>query len=161
MSAHARRLAALRVILAASVVSTALHFPHNFVEIDQYPQSDLISNQAIQAAIIVSWPLLTAVGLIGYWLYSQRRYAVAHPCLAIYSLLGIATLGHFLEGSPDIAPFWYATIFADGLAGFAVLTFAIWSALAPAPAGRWSSGHARARARAETVPREQSLKPRR
>jgi hypothetical protein len=135
VGAHARRLAVLKVILAASVVSTALHFSHNFVEIERYPQSDLISNQAVQAAIIVSWPLLTAIGLIGYRLYSQKRYAAAHSCLAIYSFLGITTLAHFLEGSPDIPPFWYATIITDGLAGFAVLTFTVRSALVPAPAG--------------------------
>ena len=37
---------------------------------------------------------------------------------------------HFLDGSPDIAPFWYATIFTDGLAGMAIVAFTAWSALA-------------------------------
>ena len=88
------------------------------------------------AACIASWPLLTAIGLLGYRLYSRRRYPAAHACLTLYSLTGIATLGHFLDGSPNIPAFWYATIFTDGLAGFAVLAFTAWSVLATSPGAR-------------------------
>ena len=128
MSDHAHRQATLRVILAASIVSTALHFTHNFVAVDRYPQSDLISSEGVRVAILASWPLLTAIGLLGYRLYSRRRYPAAHACLTLYSLTGIATLGHFLDGSPNIPAFWYATIFTDGLAGFTMLGFVITSA---------------------------------
>ena len=128
-AARARRQFVLGVILAASVVSTAAHYTHNFVEIEQYPQYDWQSAALTQAAILVSWPLLTAIGLIGYWLYRQRRDRAAHTCLVIYSLTGLITPIHFLKGSPDIAPLWYATIFTDALAGLAVLAFVGWSAL--------------------------------
>ena len=138
MNTHAGRQAVLKALLIASVVSTGLHFSHNFVQVDSYPQTDLVSNTAVQVAILVSWPLLTAVGLLGYRLYSRGRYAPAYACLGAYSLLGISTLGHFLAGSPDIPAFWYATIFTDGLAGFSIVAFIAWSAQvsAPAPAAR-------------------------
>lgn len=126
MSGHARRQL-LRAVLAFSIVSTALHYSHNYVEVDRYPDG-LISGEVVQAAILVSWPLLTAIGLLGYRLYTQRRYGPAHVSLLVYSVTGLSTPGHFLDGSPDIAPFWYATIFTDGLAGLAVLAFALWSA---------------------------------
>jgi hypothetical protein len=126
---HSRRESILRAILAFFVVSTALHYTHNFVAIDQYPD-DLISGTVIQVAVLVSWPLVTAVGLYGYRLYSQRRYKAAHVALVAYSPLGLMTFGHFLDGSPDIAAFWYATIFTDGLAGLALLAFVAWSARA-------------------------------
>ncbi|HEY3186807.1 MAG TPA: hypothetical protein VGJ70_05005 [Solirubrobacteraceae bacterium] len=127
MTDHDRRLTILRAILAFSIVSTALHYTHNFVKVDDYP-GGFPGDTAIQAAIIVFWPLLTAVGLAGYRLYRERRYYPAHICLAVYSLTGITTLGHFLNGTPDIPAFFYATIFTDGLAGLSMLAFVVASA---------------------------------
>ena len=40
-SEHDRRLSALRWILAFGILSTGLHFAHNFVAIDRYPD-DLV-----------------------------------------------------------------------------------------------------------------------
>lgn len=126
---HERRLAVLGVIFVACMVSTAAHYAHNYLEIEHYPKSDLFSNSTVKLAIVVALPVLTAIGVFGYWLYARRRYVAAYPFLALYSLLGIATLGHFTEGSPHIPPFWYATIFTDALLGFAILAFAHWSAV--------------------------------
>ena len=128
-----RRLELLRWILGFGIASTALHFTHNFVAIDQYPD-DLVSGAVVQAAILVAWPLFTAVGLAGYRFYARRRYDRAHACLAAYSFFALTTLGHFLDGKPDIAPFWFATIFTDALAGLAMLTFTVWSARVAVPA---------------------------
>jgi hypothetical protein len=127
MSTRDRRQSVLKAILVASVVSTAIHYTHNYIEVDQYPQSDLVSAGATRTGIVVLWPLLTAIGLIGYRLYAQRRYRPAHIWLAIYSATGISTLGHFLDGNPDIAPPFYATLFTDGLLGLAILVFTLWS----------------------------------
>ena len=123
---HDRRLALLRWLLAAGITSTALHYTHNFVEIDQYPDG-LVSGKVIQVAILAAWPLLTAVGLIGYRLYAENRLQAAHGFLVAYSFTGLSTLGHFLYGTPDIPAFFFATIFTDALTGAAVLAFALWS----------------------------------
>jgi hypothetical protein len=127
MSTHERRLSILKAILVASIVSTAIHYTHNYVEVDQYPRSDAVSAGAIRTGILVLWPLLTAVGLLGYRLYAQRRLIAAHVCVAVYSTTGISTLGHFLDGNPDIAAPFYVTLFTDGLLGLAVLAFTAWS----------------------------------
>jgi hypothetical protein len=79
-------------------------------------------------AIVVAWPLLTLIGLIGYRRYRERRYREAHVCLAVYSITGIVTLGHFFYGNPRIPAFFYATLFTDALTGIAMLTFVLWSA---------------------------------
>jgi len=134
-----RSLSILRWILAFSIVSTAAHFTHNFVEVDQYPD-DLVSGGVTRVAILVSWPLLTAIGLLGYRLYSEKRYPTALKCLLAYSSLGVTTLGHFLDGSPDIPALWYATIFSDGAAGLAMAAFVAWSALSVRPREEPRSG---------------------
>ena len=136
MEAHEHRelarplssLAVLRAILGFSILSTGIHYTHNFVEVDQYPQSGLgISDGAIQVAVLVAWPLLTAIGLYGYRQYASGRVDRAHVPLLLYSITGLVTIGHFTDGVPDIPPLFFATIFTDFLAGLAVAGFAIWS----------------------------------
>jgi hypothetical protein len=117
---------ALVWIVAANVVSTALHYAHNYVEIERYPESDLVSNETVQAGILISWPLLTAVGLYGVWLYGRRRLRGAHACLLAYSVLGLFTLAHFVDGVPQIGA-WFATIVTDALAALALVAFVVWS----------------------------------
>ena len=123
---HERPLSILRWILGFGILSTGLHFTHNFVAIDQYPD-DLVSGTVVQVAILLFWPLFTVLALYAYRLYARGRYSDAHPILLAYSFFALTTLGHFVDGKPDIAPFWFATIFTDALAGLAVLAFTIWS----------------------------------
>ena len=130
---RASHLSLLKGLLVFSIVSTGLHFSHNFIQVDEYPGGP-VSDTATQIAILISWPLFTAIGLLGYRLYALGRYSTAHLCLASYSLLGLITPGHFLSGNPDIPLLFYVTIFTDGLAGASILAFTIWSARANASA---------------------------
>jgi hypothetical protein len=114
-----------RAILIFGTVSTALHYTHNFVKVDEYPGG---GHTTVRAGIVVLWPLLTAVGWYGLRLYGEGRLYPAHVCLALWSLLGISTLGHFFYGTPDVPPLFFATIFTDGLAGLAMLAFVVVSA---------------------------------
>ena len=124
---HDQRLRLLGVLVAASIISTGLHYTHNYIAIDHYPQSSLISNEMTRWGIVIVWPLCTAAGLLGLWLFSRRQYGRAAACLVVASLAGIITPGHFTAGSPHIAPFWYATIFTDAIFGLALLAFAHWT----------------------------------
>jgi hypothetical protein len=120
-----RGLTVLRVILAFSVLSTLSHYIHNFVAIDEYPPGP-IPDGATQVLIVLSWPLLTAIGLWGYREYAAGRLRHARGALVAYSFTGLITIGHFTSGNPDIPAFFYATIFTDFIAGVSVLAFVAW-----------------------------------
>jgi hypothetical protein len=131
-TADARTLTVLKTILAAGILSTAIHYTHNFVAVNRYPgPKDL--DTATRVAIVVAWPLLTFIGLTGYRRYRERRYREAHVCLAMYSITGIVTLGHFLYGNPRVPAFFHATLFTDAITGFAMLAFVLWSANSGTP----------------------------
>jgi hypothetical protein len=133
MHADQRKLTLLGAILGASALSTAIHYTHNFIAVDRYPGPGGDFYTVVRVAIVVAWPLLTAIGLTGYRRYREGRYQEARVCLAVYSLTGLATLGHFIYGDPKIPAFFYATLFTDALAGLAVLAFVLWSATAAKP----------------------------
>jgi hypothetical protein len=133
MKDHDNRIKLLRGLITFSVLSTAIHFTHNFFYVDEYPQASYASNTLTQIGVIVLWPLLTAAGLYGYRLYKERRYTPANLLIGLYSALGLITPLHFTAGNPDIPPFFYATIFTDGLAGLSLLLFALYSVREPLP----------------------------
>lgn len=118
---------AVGLVVLASVVLTAFHFTDNFIAIDTYPQPGWVS----RAAVAISWPLFTLVGMAGYLLYLRGQYQLAHGFLLAYSYAGISSLGHFLSGSPgEFTTRGLISIFVDGVAGSAVLGVALWSILA-------------------------------
>ena len=65
-----RSLAVLRVILAFSILSTAGHFAQLRRD-GQLPGGGPV----VQVLIVLSWPLLTAIGLYGYRLSSRVGFA--------------------------------------------------------------------------------------
>ena len=122
-----RDLAVLRGILAFAILSTGLHFTHNFVELDSYPEF-LVSNEVIELLIPITWPLYTALALLGYRWYARGRVRPARVALVAYGLFVMTSLLHFAGGTPDVPPFWFATIFTDALGGLAVIAFVVRSA---------------------------------
>ncbi len=130
---HARRLTVLRGILVFSVLSTAIHYTHNFVEIDSYPD-DLVPAWMTQVAIVTAWPVLTLAALHAYRLFRDSGSSPrVHVLLGAYSIIGLSTPAHFLDGSPDVPLYADATIFTDGLAGLLVAGWVIASIRASAP----------------------------
>jgi hypothetical protein len=120
---------ALRLIIAFNLLSTAVHYTHNFVMADMYPPVPVVFPTALsyQIGIAIFWPLLTVVGLWGYRLYKAGETRRPRWMLSAYAMLGFTTLGHFLGGNPDIPPFFYVTLFTDFLAGSALLVFVAWT----------------------------------
>ncbi|HEV2812693.1 MAG TPA: hypothetical protein VGW10_05510 [Solirubrobacteraceae bacterium] len=119
----------LKWIVGFGALTTAVHFTHNFVKIEDYPESP-IPDWVVQAAIVVSWPVFTWIAIRGYRLYAERGVGAARPWLLWYAAFTLFSLGHFTEGNPDIPPVFYATIFTDVLAGVLVVAFVAWASSA-------------------------------
>ena len=113
-------------LIVAGIVSTGIHFTDNAIFIEGYPQPDYIS----VPLIIGTWIGWTAAAIVGYRLYGRdERSWVAHALLLVYAYAGLSTLGHYLYGSPSELPVWRnLSIVADGVVGFSILAFTIWSA---------------------------------
>jgi hypothetical protein len=120
----------LRILLGAAIVSTAIHYTDNYVAIGDFPQPGWVA----EWNIVVSWVVLTAIGLLGYRLYTKGRFFPSHALLAIYSYTGLSSLGHYFYGTPEPL-LRNLSIAADGLTGAAILAFVVWSASRRSPGG--------------------------
>ncbi|MEV7553084.1 hypothetical protein AB0N89_26030 [Amycolatopsis sp. NPDC089917] len=131
-------LTALRLILAFTLLSTTLHYAHNVIRAADYPQIDGIPVGVAATLVAVAYFVFTAFGLAGYRDYLRGRYWRALVFLMVFSLSGLASLGHFLVGVPQVPAFWFATIFTDGASALLLWGFTTWAATklnrVPAPA---------------------------
>lgn len=123
-------------LIVASIAATGIHFTDNAIFIEGYPQPDYIS----VPLIVGTWMAWTASAIVAYSLYRRdERSRLAHVLLLVYAYAGLSTLGHYLYGSPSELPLWRnISIVADGVIGFSILAFTVWSAARalrrPAPA---------------------------
>jgi len=124
MKSTTKREFLLKFFIAVSVISTFIHNVDNYVHFDQYPQPDWIT----PSGIIRSWFIWTIIGIAGYLFYKNQQFRLSYFCLIIYSSCGLSSLGHYLYGRVDeFSSAMNLFILTDGLAGFAVLGFALWS----------------------------------
>lgn len=123
-------VATVRAVVAATVVLTLFHFADNAIAIDSYPAPAWQPDWFVWV-VVASWPLFTAVGVLGYRNYRAGRHAKAHPLLVLYSYAGLVSLGHFLYGGPgELTTRGVVSVMIDAVAGLTVLAVAIWSILA-------------------------------
>ena len=123
-------VATVRAVVGATIALTLFHFTDNAIAIDSYPAPGWQPDWFVWV-VAASWPLFTAVGVLGYRHYRDGRYAKAHPLLVLYSYAGLVSLGHFLYGGPgELTTRGVVSVLIDAVAGLAVLAVAIWSIVA-------------------------------
>jgi hypothetical protein len=103
------------------------HYTHNFMMASMYPPLPPMFPNALafRIGIAIAWPLLTGLALWGYTRYLAGQTRSAGWAFIAYSILGISTIGHFLDPSPEIPAFFFVTIFTDLLTGTAMLVFGL------------------------------------
>lgn len=133
---RADRLTLLRRLLMVAVAESFVHYLDNTLRYRDYTGRNppAISSWIAQWIIPVSWVLFTMIAVIGYRRFREGRWSHASAWLAIYSLSGLVSVGHYAGISvSDLSVFQNVFVFADIAAGVAVLAFAIWTARAGDP----------------------------
>jgi hypothetical protein len=135
-SNRTNRVTVLRVLLTVAVAESFVHYLDNTLRYGDYtgPNPPAVSSWIARWMIPVSWVLFTAIAVIAYRRFRQGRWTRAGAWLAVYSLSGLVSIGHYAGISvSDLSVFQNVFVFADIAAGVAVLAFAIWAVRAGAP----------------------------
>ena len=130
-AAPKRPLTVLRVLLVLGIVESFVHYLDNTVHYSDYtgPNPPAPSSWIAQWMIPVSWFLFTAVAVVGYRRFRDGHFSQAAAYLAIYSVSGLISIGHYQAISfGDLSVFQNTFVFLDITIGAAVLAFAIWTA---------------------------------
>jgi len=116
----------LRVVLAATIAISVVHYADNTIRYDVYTGGE--SSYIKQWMIPVSWALFTAAGVAGYVFFRHARWTRAAVYLAFSSIGGLVDLGHFTAVSPsDFDAYQLVFIFLDFVVGGLVLFgFVVW-----------------------------------
>lgn len=95
----------LRFVLAANIVSTTIHYPHNYRKAEQYPPIWLLfpTPLSYRISVVIFWPLLSVLGYFGYQRYKSGTIHGIRDSIVLltgYSFLGTTSIGYFLGGVP-------------------------------------------------------------
>jgi len=129
------------ILFFLAVVSSAVHYIDNTVNWAEFPHPEPGSSLPDPSDWLVasSWFAFTAIGVLGVWWYAQRRILSAAAAIAVYSVSGTISIGHYLApGATDMAPLRQVSIGIDIVLGVLLLGLALWAALKvrPSPASR-------------------------
>lgn len=124
MNLSKRSQQVLLAILALNLISTWLHYTDNALFLDQYPGPAWFTPIGILATVTV----MTPIGLLGYWLYTQRMFWLAYVLLGAYSITSVSSPGHYLF--PMVTPMslkMHSLIWLDAISGLSLIGFLGWS----------------------------------
>jgi hypothetical protein len=115
----------LLALLIVNLVSTLVHYTHNFIFFNSYPAPNWMNMHHI----CIAWLILTPFAIVGYFLYAKHKYWLAYLCLFVYSNAGAASMGHYFYGSINSMSIrMNLSIMSDVIAGIALDLFLFWSA---------------------------------
>jgi hypothetical protein len=115
---RAHMLLLLMIVYGAA---SLLHFVHNAVYIQSYPNLPM---WITPLGVYASWCAIAMSGVVGYWLYRRVSQPAGLVVIALYALLGFGGLDHYVlapMGAHSIA--MNATILTEVTAAFALLGF--------------------------------------
>jgi len=127
-----RPLSVLRVLLITAIAESFVHYLDNTLNYQDYlgQNPPVVTSWIAVWMIPVSWVLFTAAGVVGYRYFRGMQWSQAAPWLAVYSVSGLISTGHYVGISiNDLSVFQNSFVFADIALGAALLSFALWTAL--------------------------------
>lgn len=133
--ARARRL--LKVIFAAAVAVSIVHYTDNYFNYHDYPRSKTLPNPSA-FLVALGWFAFTASGVVGYVLFMREPSKLSLIFLALYSGSGLIGFAHYSIPGAIHMPWWrQAHIVADITCGIAMVAFVFWAQANGRREGRW------------------------
>lgn len=97
MSRRPHHLGLLRALLWALVASSVLHYGHNLLFFEQYPEPPWIHRHHVDAF----WWLMTPLAWVGYRLIRNGSARLGAATLMAYAACNLLTLGHYRYAPPQ------------------------------------------------------------
>jgi hypothetical protein len=82
----------LLTFIIAYGMASLVHFVHNAVYIDAYPN---LPAWITPVVVYVSWLAIAGTGAFGYWLYRRGSRAFGLTVIGVYALSGFGGLDHY------------------------------------------------------------------
>ncbi len=116
----------LLLSLIFSIAITSLHYTDNALFVERYPEPEWITT----SGVFITWGVMTIIGILSYWLYSQQNLWWSYLVLGIYAVTGLSSPVHYFYGElAQFSPKMHALIWLDAMAGLGVVSFLVYSAL--------------------------------
>ena len=116
----------LRTVLIFNIVITSIHYTDNAIFVRKYPEPEWFST----SGVLLTWVVMTAIAIIGYWVYSKQNYWLSYFLLGMYAGTGLSSPAHYFYGSlSEFSVKMHILIWTDVIAGLSVVAFLTWSFL--------------------------------
>ena len=110
----------LLTVLIFNIVITSIHYTDNAIFVREYPEPQWLTT----SGILITWIVMTSIGIIGYWFYSQQNYWSSYFLLGAYAGTGLSSSAHYFYGElSEFSLKMHVLIWMDIIAGLAVVAF--------------------------------------
>ena len=111
----ARRMRTIKLLIAAGMLTSVLHFADNAFAIEHYPEPGWIT----PVGVIISWCVVTAIALVA--LTRKSADGLFFTAAGIYALVLLSGLLHYAFAPPMHMPVRsHITVIAEALVGAAL-----------------------------------------
>lgn len=121
------------LLVSTAAALSLIHYGDNYLNFDLYPQEGALI-EISRDLVWIGWLFYAGFALAAYFLWRRGRIAAACMCLAVFSISGLISLGHYTaEEMSQLAAWRHVFIWVDITLGAAILAFAVRTALALMP----------------------------
>ena len=115
----------LLTFIIAYGAASLVHFVHNAVYIDAYPN---LPAWITPVVVYVSWLAIAGTGAFGYWLYRRGSRAFGLTVIGVYALLGFGGLDHYAVAPVSAHSMaMNATILGEVIAALVLSVISVWT----------------------------------
>lgn len=111
-------------VLIFSIAITSIHYTDNAIYVHDYPEPEWFTT----FGVFLTWIVMTAIGIVSYWLYSKQYFWLSYFLLSMYAGTGLSSPAHYFYG--ELSQFsvkMHILIWTDVIAGLSVVAFLTWS----------------------------------